>query len=251
MSEVIELHKLKVSCENCNLAELCLPRGLNEAELEQLEKTVKRNRPLRKGEYVFRAGDPLRSLFTVRSGCLKLSQQGDDGEEQIIGFYLPGETVGLDGVETGVHQCTAVALDTSSLCALPYGQLTTICKEVPALQELMFRLMGREISLENQLLLTISKKNAEERLATFLSSLSNRYKRLGFSASEFRLSMSRQDIGNYLGLTIETVSRIFGRLQKRECIAIKGKHVQILDNDKLNYLCTNASDNERPSSAIS
>ncbi|MFT7461547.1 MAG: CRP/FNR family transcriptional regulator [Planctomycetota bacterium] len=241
--QAIDLHKFKVTCENCNLAELCLPRGLNKDELDELDKVVRQSRPLHKGDHLFRNGDPLSSLYTVRSGSVKLFTHSDNGDEQIVGFYLPGELVGLDGIENNLHSCNAIALETSSLCNFPYTQLTDVCSKVPALQEQMFRLMGREISYENKLLLSLSKKSAEERIATFLRSLSLRFKQLGFSPDEFRLSMSRQDIGNYLGLTIETVSRIFSRLQKNKYILIDKKHIQILDQDGLNKMCTaNASE---------
>lgn len=235
--QVVEFQKIKASCENCNLAELCLPRGLNHEELDELDKLVRQSRPLHRGDFLFRCGDPLSSLYAVRSGSIKLFTYTDDGEEQIIGFYLPGEIVGLDGFETNLHTCCAVALETTSLCLFPCGQLTEICKRIPSLQDQMFRLMGREISHENRLLLTIGKKNAEERLATFLSSLSSRFSQLGFSAMEFKLSMSRQEIGNYLGLTIETVSRIFSRFQKKGIIEINNKHVKLLDKRELAVLC--------------
>ncbi len=234
---VVEFQKFKASCESCNLAELCLPRGLNQQELESLEKLVRQTRPLQKGDYLFRGGDPLSSLYAVRSGSIKLFTDSDDGEEQIIGFYLPGEIVGLDGFETNAHSCSAIALETSSLCSFPYADLAHICQNVPALQEQMFRIMGRELSHENRLLLTIAKKNAEERIASFLSSLSARFKTLGFSPLDFHLSMSRQEIGNYLGLTIETVSRILSRLQKNGVIEIDNKRITIVNPEALSGMC--------------
>ncbi len=235
--QTVDIQKFKASCENCNLAELCLPHGLNIDEMAELEELVKQNRPLHKGDHLFRAGDALSSLYAVRSGSIKLFTNSDDGDEQIIGFYLPGEIVGLDGFDNLIHSCSAVALETSSLCNFPYTQLMDICKTIPALQDQMFRLMGREISHENRLLLTIGKKNAEERIATFLISLSVRFHQLGFSAEEFKLSMSRQEIGNYLGLTIETVSRTFSRFQKSNHIAINNKHIQIINRDAIKKAC--------------
>lgn len=234
---LIDFSKIKVSCENCSLNELCLPRGLSSPDMEKLDQVVKRTRPLQRGDILFRSGDKFRSLYAVRSGCLKLHTASDLGEEQIIGFYLPGEIVGLDGLDNSAHSCTAVALETSSLCGLPYTNLTDICKRVPALNDQLFRLMGRELSQDNQLLLTITKKNAEERIATFLLSLSSRFKRLGYSATEFKLSMSRSDIGNYLGLTIETVSRGMNKFQKLGLIGIERKFVRILDMPALKNLC--------------
>ena len=249
--QLVDLHKFKISCSNCNLAELCLPRGLSNDEMDELDKVVRQTRPLHKGDHLFRSGDPLSSLYAVRSGSIKLYIHSNDGDEQIIGFYLPGEIIGLDGMEHNSHSCSAVALETSSLCTFPYTQLTDVCKKIPALQDQMFRLMGREISYENKLLLTISKKSAEERIATFLSSLSIRFRQLGFSPDEFKLSMSRQEIGNYLGLTIETVSRIFSRFQKKEYIAIDRKYIQILDRPSLDGLCKGNSSDSSKSTACS
>ena len=234
---VVELQKFKASCESCNLAELCLPRGLDQDELQQLEQLVRQTRPLHKGDYLFRSGDSLTSLFAVRSGSIKLFTDSDDGEEQIIGFYLPGEIVGLDGFENGTHSCSAIALETSRLCSFPHSELSQVCQKLPAMQEQMFRIMGRELSHENRLLLTIAKKNAEERIASFLSSLSSRFKTLGFSPLDFHLSMSRQEIGNYLGLTIETVSRIFSRLQKNGVITIDNKRITIENPKALSGMC--------------
>lgn len=246
--QAVDFTKIKVSCENCNLAELCLPRGLGQKDLEKLERALRRARPLQKGEYLFRAGDAIGSLHAVRSGSVKLYTTDADGEEQIIGFYFPGEILGLDALETDKHTCTAIAMETSSLCSFPFNSLSELCTQVPALQEQMFRLMSRELSYENQLLLTIGKKSAEERIATFLLSLSSRFKRLGYSANEFKLAMSRQEIGNYLGLTIETVSRIFGRLQKNGLISTDRKFIKIADMGGLQSMCR-ASPLERDNSA--
>ena len=206
--------------------------------MEKLDRVSRRVRPLRKGEVLFRPGEPLTSLYAMRSGCMKLYISSNEGEDQITGFYLPGEILGLDGVESDFHTCTAVALETSTLCAFPYKNLSEICKHVPAMHDQMFRLMGRELSHENQLLLTVNKKNAEERIATFLISLSARFKRLGYSETEFRLNMSRAEIGNYLGLTIETVSRGLNRFQKIGLISIQRKYVKILNMSGLKALCS-------------
>jgi CRP/FNR family transcriptional regulator len=234
--ELIDFTKLKVSCQKCSLAELCLPHGLSKADLEKLDQFVRHPKPLGRGDLLFRSGDALGSLFAVRSGSAKMVIGNHRGEEQILGFYLPGEVVGFDALNTGFHTCSAMALETSSICSLPYSQLAEISRGVPALQEQVLRLIGREMSIENELLLTINKKSADERIATFLLSLSNRFKRLGYAAHEFRLSMSRQEIGNYLGLTIETVSRTFTRLQKRQLISAQRRLVKLLDVEALHEL---------------
>lgn len=234
---IIDFTKIKVSCESCNLHELCLPRGLDGKDLEKLDRIVTRTQPLHKGDVLFSAGDKFSNLYAVRTGCIKLTASSAQGEEQILGFYLPGEIIGLDGIEKEIHGCTAVALDTSSLCAIGFNNLAEVCRQLPALNDQMFRLMGRELTHDNQLLLTITKKNADGRIATFLLSLSTRFRRLGYSATEFRLPMSRSEIGNYLGLTFETVSRSLNRFQKQGLISINHKYITILDMTALNNAC--------------
>jgi CRP/FNR family transcriptional regulator len=234
--ELIDFTKLKVSCQKCSLAELCLPHGLSMTDLEKLDQFVRHPKPLARGDHLFHSGDPLGSLYAVRSGSAKLVMGNHMGEEQILGFYLPGEVVGFDAINTGFHTCSAMALETSSICSLPYTQLSEISRHVPSLQEQVLRLIGREMSIENELLLTINRKSADERIATFLLSLSNRFKRLGYAQNEFRLSMSRQEIGNYLGLTIETVSRCFTRLQKRRLITTQRRSVKLLDVNALHEM---------------
>ncbi len=235
---VIDFTKIKVSCENCNLHELCLPHGLDGEDLDKLDRIVTRTQPLHKGDVLFHTGDKFSNLYAVRTGCIKLTASSDAGDEQILGFYLPGEIIGLDGIEKGIHACTAVALDTSSLCAISFHNLSDVCRQLPALNEQMFRLMGRELSHDNQLLLTVTKKNADGRIATFLLSLSTRFHRLGYSATEFRLAMSRSEIGNYLGLTFETVSRSLNKFQKQGLISINHKYIHILDSIGLKNACS-------------
>ena len=225
----LDLHKVKVTCALCSLSELCLPRGMGQEALDKLENIVQRASPLQKGEVLFREGDEFRGLYAVRAGLIKVFATTDDGEEQIIGFFLPGEMLGLDAVEHHIHACSAVALETSSYCSVPFSELSEICKEIPELQNQLFRIMSRELSSENKMLLTLGKKNSEERVATFLLTISIRYHQLGYSKNEFKLTMSRQEIGNYLGITFETVSRIFSRLQRNGIIKVNRKAIKIID----------------------
>lgn len=238
----IDFSRIKVSCADCNLHELCLPRGLNSGDLDQLEKVVKRTLPLQSGDYLFRAGGDFKYIYALRSGSVKLNLVDEQGNVQVLGFYFPGEILGLDAIDKGKHLCTAIALETSSYCAFPFSSLTEICLTVPELQNQMFRLMSRELTYENELLLTIGKKNAEERLATFLITLSSRFQRLGYSSREIKLSMSRQEIANYLGLTIETVSRIMSRFQREDLISLNRKQVHIRNMDALRQLSTGCNE---------
>jgi len=235
--QTFNIEKFKVSCANCNLAELCLPRGLEKGDLEKLESIIKRAQPLQRGDYLFRTGDQFHAIYAIRSGAVKVYKTTSDGDEKILGFHLPGELLGLDAIEWNHHVCTALALETSSFCKIPFSRLEEMCNLLPGLQNQMYRLMSRELSTENESLLLLGKKSAEEKIATFLINLSTRLHLLGYSATDFRLPMSRQEIGNYLNLTIETVSRIFSRLQNEKYISIDHKQVQITDLDTLHNLC--------------
>jgi len=219
----------KISCQQCSISQLCLPVSLAEAEVEHLDSIIKRNRPLQRGEHMFRAGENFVSLFAIRSGSLKTYTVSPDGEEQITGFHLAGEVIGLDAVYRQSHPSFAMALETTMVCELPFEQLEELSGSIPGLRQQLLKVMSREILEDQELLLLLNKKNAEERLAAFLINLSTRYARRGRSASRFLLPMTRGDIGNYLGLTIETVSRLFTRYQKAELIEAHGKEISILN----------------------
>lgn len=238
----IDFSKIKANCSNCNLQELCLPRGLNIENMEKLDHVVKGSKPIHKGQHIFRGDDSFQSFYAVRSGSVKLYTLNESGEEQVIGFYFPGEILGFDAVENHLHTCSAVALETTTVCSIPYEKINEISVKVPELQDQMFRLMSRELSKENKLLMTINKRSAEERLATFIVSLSSRFQKLGYSAKEYNLSMSRQDIGNYLGLTIETVSRLFTKFQKNGLIKIDKKSISLEDIPTLHSICEGFSE---------
>jgi len=216
--QIIDLHQVKASCSECNLSELCLPRGLHHEELVLLDSVSQRSRTLHRSDFVFESGDPFKAIYAVRSGIIKLYQDSDHGEERILGFYLPGELLGLDAIYSGRHACSALALETSSYCSIPYEQLDEACSRIPGLHQQICRLMSREIAAENEHLLMLKNKAAEERIAGFLINLSSRYQRLGYSSTEFKLPMSREEIGNYLGLTTETISRLFSKLQRDDII---------------------------------
>ncbi|NQD37904.1 fumarate/nitrate reduction transcriptional regulator Fnr [Permianibacter sp. IMCC34836] len=236
----------KISCQQCSISQLCLPVSLAEAEVEHLDSIIKRNRPLQRGEHMFRAGDSFQSLYAIRSGSLKTYTVSPDGEEQITGFHLAGEVIGLDAVYKQSHPSFAMALETTMVCELPFEQLEELSGSIPGLRQQLLKVMSREILEDQELLLLLNKKNAEERLAAFLINLSTRYARRGRSAQRFLLPMTRGDIGNYLGLTIETVSRLFTRYQKAELIQAQGKEVSILDMKTMSEMaginCTVHSD---------
>lgn len=226
-------HNPLVNCGDCRLGPLCLPIALNTAEIDQLDEIVKRGRPLNKGEHLFRQAEPFHAVYAVRSGSFKAYATSDDGTEQVTGFYLPGEIIGMDGISNLKHCSSAIALETSTVCEIPFNRLEELSSQMPSLQRRFFQVMGKEIAKDQQMLTLLGKNSAEERVASLLLSISTRNHNRSLSATRFRLSMSRAEIGNYMGLTVETVSRVFSRLQKQEIIDVDNREVEILDMVKL------------------
>ncbi|SEI78755.1 CRP/FNR family transcriptional regulator, anaerobic regulatory protein [Allopseudospirillum japonicum] len=223
-------------CVTCSLSSLCLPLSLNLEDIDQLDRIIKRRQPLKKGEYLFHQGDNFDCVYAVRSGSIKNYAMTNEGEEQITNFYLPSELVGLDGVDCDTYPVSAKALETTTVCEIPFSRLEELAVELPELRAQILRIMSKELRDDKQMMMLLSKKNAEERVATFLSNLSTRFKRRGYSPYTFRLPMSRNEIGNYLGLAVETVSRVFTRFQNNQLIAVNGKEVHILDMEQLGLL---------------
>ncbi|NOZ52238.1 MAG: fumarate/nitrate reduction transcriptional regulator Fnr [Gammaproteobacteria bacterium] len=228
-TKVIRLPQIKVACSECSLRSLCLPFGLDGEELERLDEIVKRPRPLQRSQRLYHPKDQFRSLYVVRSGSIKTYTTTSTGDQQVTGFHLPGELVGLDGVSTDEYSCTAEALETTSVCELPFFKLETLSGQIHGLQRQLHRLMSKEIIADQQLLLQLGKMSAEARVAAFLLSISARLQQRGFSATEFNLTMTRTDIGNYLGMAVETVSRQFTNFQEQAFIKASRKHIEIID----------------------
>ncbi|MBT12370.1 MAG: transcriptional regulator FNR [Oceanospirillaceae bacterium] len=220
-------------CQTCSLNALCLPLSLNDSDMERLDDIIRRGRPIQKGQLLFQQGEPFQSVFAVRTGALKTYTLASNGEEQITGFHLASELVGLAGYDNGNYPLTAKALETTTVCEIPLSQLESLADDLPDLRKQLMRTMGTEIRHDQNMMLLLSKKNAEERVASFLLDISQRYHRRGFSATQFRLPMSRVDISNYLGLAVETISRVFTRFQKNGLIETQGKEVILQDSDTL------------------
>lgn len=229
MNKALNLDKLKVSCSQCSLKELCFPRGMDETDMMELDQIIDRNRPVQKGEYLYRDGEPCSVIYAVRSGCVKTMVYSRSGDSQITGFHLPGELIGFDGFATDFHTCSAETLETTSVCELPLDNLERLCETIPGLQKQIRRIMGLEVNNEHDLLLLLGKMNAEEKLATFLLDISTRMKARNWKENEFNLAMPRQDIANYLGLAVETVSRLFAQFQDNGLISVDKRHVIILN----------------------
>lgn len=226
-------HRSNMSCTQCRLGKICLPVSLQENDIVKLDEIVKRGRILQKGEHIYRTNDPFTSVFAIRSGYVKTYRITDDGEEQVTGFYFPGEVLGMDGINKNKYACSARALESTAVCEIPFNRFQELTTQLPSLQMHFFQLMSQEITSDQQLITLLSKKTAEQRIATLLLTISARNALRSMSATSFRLAMSRTDIGNYLGLTVETVSRTLSRFSKSGLIDIQQKEVTILDIEAL------------------
>ncbi len=226
-------HDFQVSCGNCRLNSICLPLALESDDIAQLDSLIQRSKPLQKSQHLYREGDDFQSVYAVRSGTLKAYRTTDDGREQVTGFYFPGEIVGMDGIANNTHASSAKALETAAVCEIPFSSLERLSAMMPQLQRHFFQLMSHEITEDQQLITLLSKNSADERVAALMLSISGRNARRKLSATQFRLPMSRVDIGNYLGLTVETVSRVFSRMQKIEILRVDNKEIEILDPEGL------------------
>ncbi len=228
-----------IHCQNCNFSHLCLPLALKDDELETLNRIVKRNRPLHKNDLLVEAGRPMNSLFAVRTGAFKSYILDSDGEYQVTGFHLPGDIIGLDGFAMEQHVSSTQALETSMVCEIPISLLDEASAAVPNLKAQLMRFMSEEINEFKQNMMLLNKRAAEARVLFFLLTLSRRFEVRGFSATTFVLPMTRTDIGNYLGLTVETVSRLFTRLQKDNYIDVQGKSVTLYKKAEMESLLRN------------
>jgi CRP/FNR family transcriptional regulator len=224
---------LKTLCSTCHLKDLCLPCGLNGSDIERLDGLMFGRRKVAMGEALYSEGERFQFIYAVRTGTFKSALTLADGREQVSGFHLAGELLGLDGIAAGKHASTATALEDTEVCAIPYTHLSELATQSPDLQMVVARLMSREIVREHSLMMLLGSMNAEERLAAFLLNLSQRMKARGYSASEFHLRMSRAEIGSYLGMKLETVSRTFSWFQQQGVLEVDKKHIRITDLDSL------------------
>lgn len=223
-------------CQTCSLSSLCLPLSLEVEDMGQFDAIIRRRAPLKKGETLFHQDSPFTSVFAVRSGSLKQVTTEGSGEDQLTNFYLPSELVGLDGIDEQHYPGTVVALETTTVCEIPFDRLDHLSESLPELRGQLYRSMSKELREDRRMMRLLSRKTADQRLASFFTSLSDRFRRRGYSPYSFRLSMSRADIGNHLGLAVETVSRILGRYQTQGLVAVSGREVNILDLPALTRL---------------
>lgn len=230
---VITLRELRAACSSCSLKELCLPIGLSEDELMELDVLVSLRKKIKRGEALFRDGDPFDALYAIRTGFMKSTVLMEDGRDQVTGFHMSGEIIGLDGISTERHSCDMVALEDTEVCVIRYEDLEDFTQRFPQLQSNFHKVMSREIVRDHGVMLLLGSLDADERIAAFLMNLSQRFKARGYSSSEFVLRMTRAEIGSYLGLKLETVSRVLSRFQADGLIAVNQKNIRISDMDAL------------------
>jgi CRP/FNR family transcriptional regulator len=221
------------SCSSCCLQDVCLPRGLSSASLSEFDELTMVKRRIARGASLYHGGDAFEALYAVRSGAFKTVGVSSNGEEKITGFYLSGEVMGLDAINNARHNYSATALEDSEVCVIPFADLTELTQRIPELQQQLFRLLSRDIARDHGLMLLLGSMTAEQRLAAFLLGLSRRYKRLGYAADRFLLRMTREDIGNYLGLTLETISRLMSRFQRDGLITAQQREIEFKDAARL------------------
>ena len=232
----VRLEPFKVACSSCNLRELCMPIGMSHEQLDRLDAIVATRRSVPRGEALFHAGEAFSSLYAVRAGFFKTRVSSEDGRDQVTGFQMAGELLGLDGIGSDRHTCDAVALEDSQVCVIPYQQLEDLSRELSYLQRHFHKIMSREIVRDHGMMLLLGSMRAEERLAAFLLNLTQRLRTRGFSAQSLILRMTREEIGSYLGLKLETVSRAFSRFQDDGILQVRQRHIEVLEPEALQRL---------------
>jgi CRP/FNR family transcriptional regulator len=227
---------IKVACSNCNLRELCMPLGLSESEMERVDDVVATRRKVARGDNLFRNGDKFNALYAIRTGFFKTRISAEDGRDQVTGFQMAGEIIGLDGIVSDHHTCDAVALEDAEVCVMPFDRIEELSREITSLQRHVHKIMSREIVRENGVMLLLGSMRAEERLAAFLLNLVQRLHARGFSQTELVLRMTREEIGSYLGLKLETVSRTFSKFVDDGLVEVKQRYVRILNPEGLKQI---------------
>lgn len=232
---------LKVACSSCGLRELCLPVGFSDQEMARLDGLVARKLKVARGEPLYRSGQPFDAVFAVRTGFFKTRTTSEDGREHVTGFQMAGDLLGLDGISSDLHTCDAVALEDSQVCVIPYANLERLSDQLPELRRQFHRIMGREIVRDHGVMLLLGSMRAEERLAVFLLNLSRRLEARGFSPTSLILRMTREEVGTYLGLKLETVSRCFSKFHDEGLLTVRHRHINIVDPRALQALVGQAT----------
>lgn len=229
----ISINTLRSSCSTCSMHQLCLPMGLGESDMQRLDQIIGRRRKVAKDALLYRMEDAFTNLYAIRLGHFKTYQVSHGGEQQITGFQMAGELLGMDAISTDRHHCDAMALEDSEVCEIPFSRLEELFGTIPTLLHHFHRMMSREITREQNVMLLLGNMRAEQRFAAFLVNLASRYAARGYSSTTFQLRMSREEIGNYLGLTIESISRLLSRLKKQGLLRVANREIELLDPERL------------------
>ncbi len=232
-SQPLTIHTLRSSCSACSMHQLCLPMGLGESDMQRLDQIIGPRRKVPKDSLLYRMDDPFTNLYAIRLGHFKTYQVSPGGEQQITGFQMAGELLGMDAISTDRHHCDAMALEDSEVCEIPFSRLEELFGTIPTLLHHFHRMMSREITREQNVMLLLGNMRAEQRFAAFLVNLASRYAARGYSSTTFQLRMSREEIGNYLGLTIESISRLISRLKKQGLLRVANREIELLDPERL------------------
>ncbi|WP_034292720.1 fumarate/nitrate reduction transcriptional regulator Fnr [Herbaspirillum sp. RV1423] len=235
------LQALKAGCSACSLHQLCLPMGLDESDMVRLDQIIGRRRRIKRDQTLYRMDDSFDMLYAIRLGHFKTYQVNSNGSQQITGFQMAGELLGMDAIGASRHQCEAVALEDSEVCEIPFSQLEELFQDMPALLRQFHRIMSKEISREQGVMLTLNSMSAQQKLAAFLVNLSSRYATRGYSATRFQLRMTREEIGNYLGLAVESVSRLLSTLKKNGIVEVNHRELELLDLPALRAIALGAA----------
>jgi CRP/FNR family transcriptional regulator len=233
---VLNVGALKASCAGCSMHQLCLPMGMDEAEIIRLDQVIGRRRRIQRDERLYQMGEPFTNLYAIRFGHFKTFQVNPSGDQQVTGFQMGGELLGMDAISGDRHHCDAVALEDSEVCEIPFSRLEELFAHIPTLLRHFHRIMSQEITREQNVMLSLGSMRAEQRFAVFLVNLAARYAARGYSGTSFQLRMPREDIANYLGLTIESISRLLARFKKQGWIKVERRQVELLDPPTLKAL---------------
>jgi CRP/FNR family transcriptional regulator, anaerobic regulatory protein len=226
----------KTTCSSCRLRDICMPVGLSSKEMALIDQMVSTRLKIKRGEPLFRIGNRFKSLYTIRSGFFKTSISTTDGREQVSGFYMAGELLGMDGLAQEQHTCTARALEDSEVCVLHIQLINDLAHDIHALQSHVQKVMSREIVQDHDHMFLLGSMHANARVATFLLNLLTRLHARGQAQDELLLRMTREDIGSYLGLTIETISRTLSKMAKSGLITVNQRKIRVLQAETLHYL---------------
>lgn len=236
LEKIVQLKAVTDACQLCHAKDLCMSSHLNSEELQRFKNIVVHRAPMERGEHLYMAGEHIDSIYVLHSGSVKSYLESEDGESQITGFYLPGDVIGIHGLKNAIHNDSVDALETSSVCTLQLSNIEDISTAFPALQKQIMRFVFEELDHDQKMMMVLGKMSADRRMAYFLLDIAYRLKRQGLSGTRFNLSMTRHDIANYLGLAVETVSRILTRMQKSQIIEVERRSINILDHAKLEHI---------------